>query len=67
MSKFWLYFGIFLTCSGIGTGLGILLVIFYFWDDIKKTFQENSHQDQQNMQENSNPKFYDDESLDELK
>jgi len=67
MSKFWLYFGIFLTCSGIGTGLGILLVIFYFWDDIKRTFQENSHQDQQNMQENLNPKFYDDDTVEEMR
>ena len=27
MSKFWLYLGILLACSGIGTGLGIFLII----------------------------------------
>jgi hypothetical protein len=36
MSKVWLYLGIILVCSGIGTSIGILLVIFYFWGDIKE-------------------------------
>ena len=37
MSKFLLYLGIILIFSGIGTGVGIFLVMFYFWDDIKKS------------------------------
>ena len=38
-SKFWLYLGIILACSGIGTGFGIFLIIVYFWDDIKKSIK----------------------------
>jgi uncharacterized membrane protein len=67
MSRFWLYLGIILVCSGIGTGIGILLVIFYFWEDIKKSLQGTNHQEQQNMQENLNPKFYDDDTVEEMR
>jgi len=66
MRKFWLYFGFFLACSGIGTGLGILLVIFYFWDEIRSfifNFQENDIET-----DTSNPaSYYDDQTLDEMK
>ena len=67
MSRFWLYLGIILVCSGIGTGIGILLVIFYFWEDIKKSLQGTNPQEQQNMQENLNPKFYDDDTVEEMR
>jgi hypothetical protein len=36
MSRLWLYLGILLTCSGIGTALGVVLLATYFWSDIKK-------------------------------
>lgn len=67
MSRFWLYLGIILVCSGIGTGAGILLVIFYFWNDIKNSLQENIPQEQQETQENNNPKFYDDDTVEEMR
>lgn len=35
MSRLWLYLGILLICSGVGTALGIAIMITYFWDDIK--------------------------------
>ena len=35
MSRLWLYLGILLTCSGVGTALGVVIVIAYFWNDIK--------------------------------
>ena len=35
-SKFWLYLGIILACSGIGTGVGIFLIILYVWGDIRE-------------------------------
>jgi hypothetical protein len=63
MSKFWLYFGIFLTCSGIGTGLGILLVIFYFWDDIKTCLNNIQNTD---VSESVSMSHYDDKTLKEL-
>jgi hypothetical protein len=66
MRKFWLYFGIILASSGIGTGLGILLVLFYFWDDIKSSIfriQENNTE----TNSSSSASYYDDQTLDEMK
>ena len=37
MSKFWLYLGIILACSGIGTVVGIVLIILYVWGDIRES------------------------------
>jgi hypothetical protein len=65
MSRFWLYLGIILVCSGIGTGVGILLVIFYFWDDIKSSI--NNFEKDQSITEFIKMDYYDDETLDELK
>ena len=44
MSKFWLYLGILLACSGIGTGLGIFLIILYVWGDIREAIDCNNIQ-----------------------
>lgn len=41
MNKFWLFFGIFLSCSGIGTALGILMILVYIWEDLKKPYKVN--------------------------
>ena len=70
MRTFWLYSGIFLVCTGIGTASGIIILILYFWDDIKSTLVQNNYhnfqQDLENSKEES-PKFYDDETLEEMK
>ena len=34
-SSFWLYVGIFLACSGIGTAAGIVILMLFFWNDIR--------------------------------
>ncbi len=67
MSKFWLYFGIVLSCSGIATGLGLFLIITYFWDDIKKLIQNNSNNYFNSFTDPIDPKFYDKETVDEMK
>ena len=36
MSNWFLYIGIFLVCSGIGTPLGIIMLVLYFWNDLGK-------------------------------
>ena len=41
-SKFWLYLGIILACSGIGTGVGIFLIILYVWGDIREVIDNNN-------------------------
>jgi hypothetical protein len=68
MSKFWLYLGIILACSGIGTGLGIFLIILYFWDDIKKSISNIDVTNSDNFSEkNSNPKYYNEDTAEEMK
>ena len=64
MRSFWLYIGIICACSGIATGLGIFLVILYFWDDIKQTIQKNQVTKQD---ENIDPKFYDHDTAEAMK
>lgn len=68
MSRFWLYLGIILACSGIGTGFGIFLIIVYFWDDIKKTIEQNNEGETQNtFHEKTNAKFYDEDTVEEMR
>jgi len=65
LNKFWLYFGIFLACSGIGTGFGIFLIIVYFWDDVKRFIKE----DQGELKKDNflDPKFYDKETAEKMR
>ena len=51
MGKFLLYLGIILIFSGIGTGVGIFLVIFYFWEDIKKSISNVDVASKSNLSE----------------
>ena len=68
MSKFLLYLGIILIFSGIGTGVGIFLVIFYFWDDIKKSISNVDVINRNNLPEkNSNPKYYHEDTAEEMR
>ena len=67
MSKFWLYLGILLACSGIGTGLGIFLIILYVWGDIREAIDNNNTQNNESEKESVHMDYYDDETLDELK
>ena len=67
MSRFWLYLGIILVCSGVGTGIGILLVIFYFWDDIKKSLNNFDFTKNTSSEKNSDPKYYNEDTVEEMK
>ena len=69
MSKFLLYLGIILIFSGIGTGIGIFLVIFYFWDDIKKSISNIDVINKNNFSDpkKSNPKYYNENTAEEMK
>lgn len=83
MGNFWLYVGIFMICSGLGTPVGILILVFYFWDDIKKTIHNNprytenhfhlsennaNNADDSGYKINHGPKkHYDSDTLDEMK
>ena len=65
MSKFWLYLGILLACSGIGTGLGIFLIVLYVWADIKESINNNTTNNMN--EENSNGYYYSEETAEEMK
>ena len=66
-SKFWLYLGIILACSGIGTGVGIFLIILYVWGDIREAIDNNNVVNNTGEEERYNAKYYDDETIDEMK
>ena len=45
MSNWYLYIGIFLVCSGIGTPLGIIMLVLYFWNDLGKKLKFSQYND----------------------
>ena len=45
MSNWFLYIGIFLVCSGIGTPLGIIMLVLYFWNDLGKKLKFSQYND----------------------
>ena len=68
MGKFLLYLGIILIFSGIGTGVGIFLVIFYFWEDIKKSISNVDVTNRNNLSEKkSNSKYYNEDTAEEMR
>lgn len=62
MSKFLLYFGIFLASTGFGTVPGIILIIMYFWADIKQSLGM-----EQNQLKSNNPNYYDPETMEKMR
>lgn len=65
-SKFWLYLGIILACSGIGTGLGIVLIILYVWEDINQSIN-NITNSEYTSSEKTNSKYYSQDTMKEMK
>ena len=45
MSNWLLYIGIFLVCSGIGTALGVIMLVLYFWNDLGKKLKCSQYND----------------------
>ena len=66
MSKFWLYLGIVLACSGIGTGVGIFLIILYVWGDIRDAI-ENNNVTNNVEEENYNANYYSEDTVEEMR
>jgi len=44
-SRWWLFIGCFLICSGIGTPAGIIILVIYFYEDIRKHFRFSQYND----------------------
>ena len=67
MSKFWLYLGIILACSGIGTVVGIVLIILYVWGDIRESIDNTSVTDNTVEEEHYNANDYSKETAEEMR
>ena len=67
MSKFWLYLGIILACSGIGTGVGIFLIILYVWGDIRGAIENNNVTNNNVEEEQYNANYYSEDTVEEMK
>ena len=67
MSKFWLYLGIILACSGIGTVVGIILIVLYVWGDIREAVDGNNVTENNVEEEHYNVNDYSKETVEEMK
>ena len=67
MSKFWLYLGIILACSGIGTVVGIVLILLYIWGDIRESIDNTNVTDNTAEEENYNANDYSKETAEEMR
>ena len=67
ISKFWLYLGIILACSGIGTGVGIFLIILYVWGDIRGAIDNNNVTNNNVEEEQYNANYYSEDTVEEMR
>ena len=64
MNKFWFFLGIFLVFTGFGTILGIMLIVFFIWDDIKTDIKsQNNSEDDVGF----TAKYYNEDTLNDMK
>ena len=67
MSKFWLYLGIILACSGIGTVVGIVLIVLYIWGDVREAIDNTNVTDNTAEEEQYNANDYSKETAEEMR
>ena len=67
MKTFWLYLGIILACSGIGTVAGIILIVLYIWGDIREAIDKTNPADNSVKEENYNANEYSKDTADEMR
>jgi hypothetical protein len=67
MSKFWLYLGIILACSGIGTVVGIVLILLYIWGDVREAIDNTNVTDNTAEEEQYNANDYSKETAEEMR
>ena len=67
MSKFWLYLGIILACSGIGTVVGIVLIVLYIWGDIRESIDNTNVTDNTAEEEQYNANDFSKETAEEMR
>jgi hypothetical protein len=67
MKTFWLYLGIILACSGIGTVAGIILIVLYIWGDIREAIDKTNPADNSVKEENYNANEYSKDTAEEMR
>ena len=67
VSKFWLYLGIILACSGIGTVVGIVLIVLYIWGDVREAIDNTKVTDNTVEEEHYNSNDYSKETAEEMR
>ena len=67
MSRFWLYLGIILACSGIGTVVGIVLIVLYIWGDIRESIDNTNSTSDTVEEEEYNANDYSKETAEEMR
>ena len=67
MSRFWLYLGIILACSGIGTVVGIVLIVLYIWGDVREAIDNTNATDNTAEEESYNANDYSKETAEEMR
>ena len=67
MKTFWLYLGIILACSGIGTVAGIILIVLYIWGDVREAIDNTSTTDNSVEEEHYNANDYSKETAEEMR
>ena len=67
MSRFWLYLGIILACSGIGTVAGIVLILLYIWGDVREAIDNTNVTDNTAEEEQYNANDYSKETAEEMR
>ena len=67
MSRFWLYLGIILACSGIGTVVGIVLIVLYIWGDIRDSIDNTNSTSDTVEEEEYNANDYSKETAEEMR
>ena len=67
MKTFWLYLGIILACSGIGTIPGIILIVLYIWGDIREAIDKTNPADNDVEEEHYKVNDYSKETAEEMR
>jgi len=62
-----LYLGIILACSGIGTVVGIVLIVLYIWGDVREAIDNTKVTDNTVEEEHYNSNDYSKETAEEMR
>ena len=62
-----MYLGIILACSGIGTVVGIVLIVLYIWGDVREAIDNTKVTDNTVEEQHYNSNDYSKETAEEMR